>query len=406
MGELLFTGMKRRNAILALGSTLSSGCLSLRPGNGDSHGSTDSNGETGDGEINNGSDSEISDVELNEIRDLGGPFEGPNGAFVPSFTWDGKFGGTGKNGPEAESTIMLVSEDGEPVWESDSIEAQYSFAGHFLGSEVQHFVWFTRDENEYVRAFSPANGTELWTHKATNADDDRTLDEITAVDGTICYTTEVGDGNRFTIHRLTEDGETDWEKTVQNDGHSQGLLGDGTVIYAANSTDLQLLNAESGAMQQSWRIRPSFGGLHQHGNVLYVDTSSGIAKFDLEDPGIVWHIQKEFLSGSSFHNAIDVQDGSVFHGSEAGWVNAFSTTDGSHEWETRLPGQVSEIFVGENIIWGIAEEDLYVLDQTTGAVVTRYKEGQFRDIQVIGDRAIFTDYDSATLYEVEEITAG
>ena len=394
--------------MIALGSMLLSGCLSLEPDGADDSVATDSRSSPGDERSRPGSGSSISDVELTEVRDLGGPFEGPGDGFTPDFTWDGKFGGSGRNSADEHSTILLVSTAGNPTWESEPIEADYSFADHFLGSDAQYYVWYNRDGIDTISAFSAADGNERWTHEVAGPDDARALEEITTVGGTVCYSIARQDdqeeSTRLTIRRLTRDGSLDWETIIRRDGRNFGLGDGGTDVYVALSTDLLRLDAAKGTVQDSWRIRPTSGGLYRHGDALYVDTSSGFTKFDLEDAGIAWQIEDEFLSGSPFRHAIAIRDGFLYHGSEDGWITAFETASGSRNWETRVPGAVSEIFLGENVVWALAAENLHVLDQTTGTIVTQFEDGQFRDIQVIEDTVVITDYDQARLYEVDEIT--
>lgn len=404
--------MKRRTIITIAAGLGISGCLDFQETQEDAadDGSRESTefDEQGDDErsddeaSDDSSERRIAGVELTELRDLGGPRDEPN----PTFAFGDHFGATASRRDQG-TRMVLMDAEGEVVWESERIDADYSIRTNFTGTSERYYVWFVRDERTYVRVFDPNTGAERWTREIVDRNE-RQLDEIVATETGVFQLTTAEHSDQYDqnpkVTHLDNDGTERWAKTLQQEGYGRALLAYEDDLYVGISGKVLRLDAQSGDVVTTYgSIRPSHNGFTRQSNDMYVDTVEGFLRFDLASHEIVWNNE----DARRLRGRPVVADDVVVVPSEAGWIDAYGTADGGHRWETRLDQEVRSLTRTGRVIWPSGHDDmLYGFDIGSGDRVYERDDGQYGGVVALNDRVSITDYDEATLYRVEVIEEG
>jgi outer membrane protein assembly factor BamB len=388
--------MKRRKVVAIVAGTGISGCLGLQETQPDT--SEDGASESGD---RGSSERSVADVELTELRDFGGPSDEPN----PSFTFGDRFGANAYRRNQV-GPIVLMNADGEVVWESELINADYSIERNFIGTPEQYYIWFIRDGGTYVSAFDPDTGAERWTRELVDRDT-RKLNEIIATEIGVFHLTTAAQNDQYNqsprVTHVGSDGEERWSKTIRDEGSGRALLVYEDDLYVGISETMVRLNAGSGDIADTYDIQTNHNGFTRRSSEMYVDARVNhdevLLKLDLASHEVVW----ENDDARDIVGRPVVTENLVLVAGEAGWIDAYDVSDGDHRWEARLDQTVRNLARTGNVLWATSNDNLYAFDLFTGEQVYNREDGQYRDVVALNGRVSIRDYDEATLYEVAEI---
>lgn len=251
-------------------------------------------------------------------------------------------------------------------------------------------------------AFDAKTGEREWLHETTPNGWETQVDFVTSGNGLVYYTadsTGSGDNQQPVVRALDPgSGNVQWKNELP-DGFFSGITVYEDELYVSMVNRTVVLGASNGDRLREMGYVSGFDGFRRVEDTLYFLNNESVA-VDLATGNERW---RQTLDREPNNRPI-FRDGSLYYGTEAGYVVALDAADGTSTWESRVDGSIRHNFaVSRNHVWIVDESAiLYGLDRSSGdEVYRREKAIQARQPVAIGDLLFVYEEDGQeTIYEV------
>ncbi len=262
----------------------------------------------------------------------------------------------------AFSKLVRIDKTGERTWQSSNIADDYTIGWTDLPSEVSFGdesviagASGSDADNARVYAFDASSGETQWFH---DTPDDGLHDEIRSVDSdgtTVVYGSTTG-GNGSDQEPIVRalDRKTGTEKWIQQyseDFVEDTIIKDGKVyvVFVGSKHGTPVLDLETGAQLEEYEWGGGFRPTTRHEDIVYATNNFGkVTCFDLEAEKKRWEISSEY----DWNTRPAVHAGTIVIGSDNGYVVAYQQETGDQLWETRVRSGLRYLpMITDDAVW-------------------------------------------------------